>query len=303
MAGLRRYACETWTLSRKGPSPGDLETSCRFGGGVPGRRVIYEADVRRHAAKEPGLDECRGMLRSPPDWSGAGPFAPFPGFLSILSIFLETLRARGPFMIAMTARTCTTWIRRQTEMNSVEDGHSDLIQRACSDPNAFAELYLRHYQDVFRYCVRRLFDRHSAEDVTSTIFFKVMHNLGSFDGPPASFRNWLLRIATNAVNDHLRDVRRRSTLIQRLVGNRRPDATLTLNCDDDVGDRKALLKQALLSLRPAYQTVITLRFFENMKLTEIAACLGERPSTVSTRLSRATARLRKKLEAGRNSRG
>jgi RNA polymerase sigma-70 factor (ECF subfamily) len=188
-------------------------------------------------------------------------------------------------------------------MNSADDGHSDLIQRACSDPNAFAELYLLHYQDVFRYCVRRLFDRHSAEDVTSTIFFKVMHNLSSFDGTVTSFRSWLLRIATNAVNDHLRGTRRRSNAMQRVARDARAEAVFSIPVDDDRVEKKARLKQALLSLKPKYQTVITLRFFENMKLTEIAACLGERPSTVSTRLARATAKLRQKLEAGRNSRG
>jgi DNA-directed RNA polymerase specialized sigma24 family protein len=46
-----------------------------------------------------------------------------------------------------------------------------------------------------------------------------------------------------------------------------------------------------------------LRFFENMKLTEIAACLGQNPSTVRSRLYRATAKLRKNLNAAVNSRG
>jgi DNA-directed RNA polymerase specialized sigma subunit len=49
-----------------------------------------------------------------------------------------------------------------------------------------------------------------------------------------------------------------------------------------------------------YQAVITLHFFENTRLTDIAACLGENPSTVRTQLSRATAKLRAKLSAGDN---
>jgi RNA polymerase sigma-70 factor (ECF subfamily) len=135
------------------------------------------------------------------------------------------------------------------------------------------------------------------------VFFKVMHNLDSFEGTATSFRSWLLRVATNAVNDHLRGTRRRSHVMEGVARDARAEAALSIPADDDRVEKKARLKQALLSLKPKYQTVITLRFFENMKLTEIAACLGERPSTVSTRLSRATAKLRKKLEAGRNSRG
>ncbi|MHC4352948.1 MAG: hypothetical protein ACYS0H_09520 [Planctomycetota bacterium] len=40
-----------------------------------------------------------------------------------------------------------------------------------------------------------------------------------------------------------------------------------------------------------------------MKLTEIAACLGKKPSTVRSLLSRATAKLRKKLNAAAGGRG
>ena len=173
--------------------------------------------------------------------------------------------------------------------------NTDLIRQACSDPDAFAQLYLLHYNDVFHYCIRRLFDRHSAEDVTSTVFFKVMHNLSSFDGKVTDFRNWLLRIATNAVNDHLRNSRRRAVVIRKIAKNTRAESDRVIPSNDRLLEKKVLLKQALLSLKPKYQTVITLRFFENMKLTEIAACLGKNPSTVRSCLARATAKLRRKL--------
>ena len=188
-------------------------------------------------------------------------------------------------------------------MTVSESEHVGLVQRACSDPDAFARLYLTHYDNVFGYCVRRLFDRHSAEDVTSTVFFKVMRSLGSFDGTAIDFRSWLLRIATNAVNDHLRDARRRTEAIGKVLRNSRAESDRAIDCDRELLERKMMLKQALLSLKPKYQTVITLRFFENMKLTEIAACLGKKPSTVRSWLSRATAKLRKRLDAATNSRG
>ena len=203
----------------------------------------------------------------------------------------------------MTAGIDATRTQRQTTLGFSEDEHPNLIERACSDPDAFAQLYLAHYDDVFHYCIRRLFDRHSAEDVTSTVFSKVMHNLSSFDGKTIDFRNWLFRIATNAVNDYLRDAQRRADVTQRIVRDARLESVFVIPADDELLEKKALLKQALLSLKPKYQTVITLRFFENMKLTEIAACLGKNPSTVRTWLSRATAKLRKKLDAAMNSRG
>ena len=203
----------------------------------------------------------------------------------------------------MTVGNGTKRQQRQPNLTVSESEHVGLVRRACSDPDAFARLYLMHYDNVFRYCVRRLFDSHSAEDVTSTVFFKVMHNLGSFDGSAIDFRSWLLRIATNAVNDHLREGKRRTEAMKKVVRNGRAEFDVAIDCDAELLERKIMLKQALLSLKPKYQTVITLRFFENMKLTKIAACLGKKPSTVRSLLSRATAKLRKKLNAAAGGRG
>jgi RNA polymerase sigma factor (sigma-70 family) len=91
--------------------------------------------------------------------------------------------------------------------------------------------------------------------------------------------------------------------MRRIAGNTPSDAIHTVGPDDDLAEKKARLRQALLSLKPKYQAVITLHFFENMRLTEIAACLGAKPSTVRTRLARATAKLRTKLSAAGHSRG
>jgi len=184
-----------------------------------------------------------------------------------------------------------------------EGDNADLIRRARKEPQAFAQLYLLYYDQVFHYCVRRLFDRHAAEDVTSTVFFKVMRKLNSFDGQAMHFRSWLLRVATNAVNDYLRDARRKADGMRSAARDARIESTFLVPADDDLARRKALLKQSLLELKPKDQTVITLRFFENMKVTEIAACLGEKPSTISTGLARAVAKLRRKLSAAENHRG
>jgi RNA polymerase sigma-70 factor (ECF subfamily) len=200
----------------------------------------------------------------------------------------------------MTAGTCKKWIQRRTDLTIREAEQENLIQRACTEPDAFAQLYLLHYNNVFHYCVRRLFDRHSAEDVTSTVFFKAMHSLNCFQGGATDFRNWLLRIATNAVNDHLRDTKRRTDIMQKVIRNTRAESVFAIGNDDRLLEKKAHLKQALLSLKPKYQNVIALRFFEKMKLTEIAACLGKNPSTIRTWLARATAKLRKKLNAAVN---
>ncbi|MHC4395999.1 MAG: RNA polymerase sigma factor [Planctomycetota bacterium] len=172
-----------------------------------------------------------------------------------------------------------------------------LIAQARSDPAAFAQLYRRHYDAVFRYCVHRLFERQTAQDVTSTIFLKVVKNFGRFRGSERDFRNWLYKIATNAVNKHLRQTAHREKLLKAAgeqAGSQSADCKGTT---DELTDKMALLKQAILTLKPRYQTIITLRFFENLKLTEIAEMLDSSDGTVRSQLARALAKLRKKLNA------
>jgi RNA polymerase sigma-70 factor (ECF subfamily) len=149
-----------------------------------------------------------------------------------------------------------------------------------------------HYELVFRYCSRRLFDRHAGEDVTSTVFFKVMNTLETFQGDADDFRKWLYRIAINAVNDHLRTARKRAEAIRGAALNHRAAD----GPDHEHGERALAVKQALLELKPKYQTVITLHFFEKMKLIDIADMLGRNPATIRSQLSRALGKLRKKLK-------
>ena len=174
------------------------------------------------------------------------------------------------------------------------DNDSQSAKKARYDSTDFIRLYRGHYDAVFRYCVHRLFERTVAEDVTSEVFLKVVENIESFRGSEKQFCNWLYRIATNAVNNHLRKSIRRSSLLD--AARERTTGQVD-NCEESA-EKLALLREAVLTLKPRYQTIITLHFFENLKLTEIAEVLGSRPGTVRSQLARALARLRTKLASG-----
>ena len=170
-----------------------------------------------------------------------------------------------------------------------------LVEAARSSPAALGQLYRRHYDAVFRYCVHRLFDRTAAEDVTSTVFLKVVEGLDAFRGDERGFRNWLYRIATNAVNNHLRKAGRRKRLLQAVVVDvNEPELDCSETVDDAAG-RLIVVRRAMVALRPKYQTIIALRFFEHMSASQIADILGSTPATVRSQLSRALSKLRKRL--------
>lgn len=179
--------------------------------------------------------------------------------------------------------------------NFENDGQ--LISNARRDPAAFAQLYRRHYEAIFGYCVHRLFERQTAEDVTSTVFLMAVENFERFSGKhEKSFRNWLYTIASNAVNDHLRRSARRRIIFKTVLEEAGKEP-----CEpsEESPEKLLLLKEAMFSLKPKYQTIIALRFFENLKLTEIAEVLGKSPGTVRSQLARALAKLEKKLSFAR----
>ena len=185
---------------------------------------------------------------------------------------------------------------RRVDLANSETNPDNLIQDACSDSAAFAELYRMHYEMVFRYCSRRLFNRHAAEDVTSTVFFRVMKKIHLFKGNSKDFRNWVYRIATNAINDHLRMARKQADMVKLVSQEDVIDQVSDSGSDMQHEELNLLVKRALLELKPKYQTVITLRFFEKMKLTEIAEVLGKNPATIRSQLSRALDKLRRQCK-------
>ena len=173
----------------------------------------------------------------------------------------------------------------------------ELVDEARTNYNAFSILYRRHYDAIFKYCVHRLFDRHLAEDITSQVFLRVVEKFNSFEGGEKQFRGWLFVIATNFINEHLRKEAAQKKAQKYFRENPQ-------NHNNNIEDKDAklnLLKNAILTLKPKYQTIITLHYFEKMKFDQIAEVLGTSPGTVRSQLSRGIEKLRKKMKMNEES--
>ncbi len=80
-----------------------------------------------------------------------------------------------------------------------------LVAAAQEDFAAFAALYLRYVDLVYRFCYRRLGERTAAEDATSRIFERTLRALPRYRA--GSFRSWLFTIARNTITDLYRSER------------------------------------------------------------------------------------------------
>lgn len=87
-----------------------------------------------------------------------------------------------------------------------------LVEAAQSDPARFGDLYELHFNRVYAFVARRVWDRAAAEDVTSEVFHKALAGIGRFEWRGTPFVAWLLRIASNAIVDRAKRVARERTL-------------------------------------------------------------------------------------------
>jgi RNA polymerase sigma-70 factor (ECF subfamily) len=154
--------------------------------------------------------------------------------------------------------------------------------------------WFREYQPiVFRYVRFRLATREAAEDVTSEVFMKALRALDRYDPSRAAPKTWLLRIARNAVTDHLRFLKRRSSLHVSL--DRVPDLVADVPTQEERvlrGERIQLLLNASRELRSADQEILSLRYGAGFGNREIAEALNISGNAVAVRLHRALARLK-----------
>jgi RNA polymerase sigma-70 factor (ECF subfamily) len=175
---------------------------------------------------------------------------------------------------------------------------TDLIARARDDLAAFGELYRQYYGLVFRYCHRRVLVRDTAEDLTGEVFLRMAEKFDGFRGDQRALRGWLYRLATNCVNEHLRKRARRRVIDEALLRERRAASPADGEPPADIADEALDLKRALLRLSLRQQTLVALRYFEDMTHAEISAVLGGSPATIRSQISRALARLHKMLAGG-----
>ena len=171
---------------------------------------------------------------------------------------------------------------------------TELVTRAqVGDRNAFTELVRIHAQGVLNVIYRMCGDMQIAEDAAQEAFIQAWLNFSSYR-PRTSLRNWLYRIAINAVTDMLRKEKRiLPDAIEDLhLTDPRPDPEALLSQEE----RSILMQKAVLSLPDASRTVLVLREYEGFSYHEIADALDIPVGTVMSRLNYARNLLKARLE-------
>ena len=164
-------------------------------------------------------------------------------------------------------------------------------------PPDFDSWYRDHQSSVYRYIRFRVATREAAEDVTSEVFMKALRSLHRYDENRASPRTWLLRIARNAVTDHLRALRRRGSLHVSL--DRIPDLVADVPSPEERMVKQERIQRLLngsQTLRKADQEILSLKYGAGLDNGEIAEHLDISNNAVAVRLHRALKRLKSSID-------
>lgn len=186
-------------------------------------------------------------------------------------------------------RTRPLPMRATAAVTADEAEDAALVAAARRDRRAFAPLYRRYVDPVYRYCHRRLGSREAAEDVTSLVFARALVALPGYrDG---SFRGWLFTIAHHAVVDALR-ARRPEVPTEAAAAT--PDPAPTPEEAVLTAETGRSLRAVLARLSPDQRQVVELHL-AGLNGREIAALLGRSHPAVRSVQSRAVSRLRELL--------
>ena len=158
-----------------------------------------------------------------------------------------------------------------------------LIEAAQKDPVRFAELYETNFERVYAFIVRRVQNRHEAEDLTAEVFHHALANLVRFEWRGVPFAVWLFRIASNAIAD-------RGRKLKLTVDASEADDLDQSNWQEI--ERRATLFQLVESLPEDQRLVVIKRFVEQKTIRDIAKEFGRSEGAIKQLQFRALESLR-----------
>lgn len=149
------------------------------------------------------------------------------------------------------------------------------------DNDAFAELYALTCNKVYNFCRHYLRDDHLAQDALQEVYISVLHNIQKINDPTL-FIAWLNRISFNICYDMTRkninwdDIFKLEII--ELLQDKHPDSNPEVKAQRS--DEIHRIHQAVESLPFHQREVITMRYFNNMKIHTIANTLDISRSSV-----------------------
>ncbi|WP_370391610.1 RNA polymerase sigma factor [uncultured Winogradskyella sp.] len=164
-----------------------------------------------------------------------------------------------------------------------------IIKAKNNDQLAFNFLLDTFWNDVYAFQLKRTQNENDAEDITIQTFSKAFDKIDTYD-PSYNFKTWLITISKNL---HIDLVRKQKKTI-RNTSKDNQDNFIDIIDDSPTPEDKIITDQNLAKLlrdikklKPHYQQIINLRYFQELSYKEICEELNEPMNNVKVKLLRA----------------
>jgi len=190
-----------------------------------------------------------------------------------------------------------TGVKQIGRMNNVESAW--LINECIAGNEDAIELFVRQYEtDVFRLALSIVGDQAEANEITQETFLSALKSFRLYQ-EKNSLRAWLYTIALNHSRSHLRK--------QKILERLRTAVTTVFQLEErhkqrspeDVfiqDEKEAAIWNELNKLDERHRTVVVLRYFHDLSISEISEILAVNEGTIHSRLHTARERLKRSLE-------
>ena len=166
------------------------------------------------------------------------------------------------------------------------------------DPSKIEQEYLAAYENfsdqIFRYCLIQTSNRETAKDLTQDTFMRAWEYLRQGKASIEYMKAFLYKIATNLIIDYRRKKKPTSSIegMMEEEGFDIPSGEREREKMEGAIEIENMM-QVLGGLDEKYRDVLTMRFINDLSLSEIAEATGESENNVSVRLHRAIEKLRR----------
>lgn len=159
------------------------------------------------------------------------------------------------------------------------------------DTKAFAHLYGKIYQDLYRFALYMLKHPQDAEDAVSETVVAAYENISKLRKEEA-FGSWMFQILNNCCKKKLAA---KQNVIAWPENGLDEDAGGQIPAPEDELTEKQSVREAFESLNEVERKIVGLSVFGGYKSTEIGKALDMKPATIRSKRSRAFQKLKKSL--------
>jgi len=162
-------------------------------------------------------------------------------------------------------------------------------------PKAQQQMLERYGIDVYAQVARLVPGRENAEEVYQDVFIKVFRNIMMYDAEKSSLRTWISRIAYNESISFLRHKSMPVIYYEDREGEaeKLSESEVEATFGQPNPETVQLIRAALKHLPPDERAIITMFYYEDMSLKDIAYVTESIPTTVASKLSRTRKKLYK----------